>query len=251
MRHVLLPSLEARFPRASEHLVALARMLAEDEDVLGSLVAGVPRPALGRPVSLPPVAALPPALRHRWVLALAAELPLAEPPDQAQLRGCRRAAGERADRLPSTSAATGCCAAAGSTLVLCPPPVRPFEPSARGRAEPTVLPGGFRVSLGERRDAVGAGRPPGVADARPARGRPALAAAGGRGDRGLGDMSWEADALLARLGVPAEWRRAWPLLEAGGRMVWIPGVGAAPAWAGEVGHGVLATLEEPWKRHVR
>lgn len=250
MRQVLLPSLDARFPRATEHLVAWARMLEEDEDVLGALVAEVPRPALGRPVSLPVLAALPPALHHRWVLAVAAELPLAEPPDQAQLQ----AVGELLEKGRPAAVDLGChwvLRRRGERLVLCPPPVRPFEPQQGALPGRQVLEGGFRVSLGE--DVAGSERvvhrtwlTPGLhgADLRwrpPAIGETVT----------WGTCRGKLTALLARLGVPAEWRRAWPLLEADGRMVWIPGVGTAPAWVGEVGHGVLATLEEPWKRHVR
>lgn len=250
VRHMLLPSLDARFPRVREHLAAWASALEADEDVLGSLMAAVPRPELGRPVSLPRVAALPPALRHRWVLAVAAELPLAEPPDRAQLQavsalldGGQPAAVDLGRRWVLRRR--------GEQVVVCPPPLLPFEPRQAVVPSRHGLGGGFRVSLDE--DVTG---PEGVVHR--AWLTPALRGASVRWRPPVtGEtVAWQTrheklTVLLARLGVPAEWRRAWPLLEADGRMVWIPGVGAAPAWVGEAGHGVLATLEEPWRRHVR
>jgi hypothetical protein len=55
--------------------------------------------------------------------------------------------------------------------------------------------------------------------------------------------------LLAAAGVPGEWRRAWPVLEAGGTMLWVPGVGVADGWNEHSAGGVLVELEEPWERH--
>ena len=250
VRHVLLPSFESRFPRTCEHLVAWARMLAEDEDVFGALLAEVPLPALGRSVGVASVAALLPAFRHRWLLAVAATLPLAEPPGRPQLEavsamldGGRPAAVDLGRHWVLRRRRT--------RLLVCPPPVCPFEPRVAAVPSRHELGGGLRVSLGEEgtlsERVVHRGWLAPVLGAVVLRWRPPAA----------GEMvTWEGcrgkvSALLACLGVPAEWRRAWPLLEADGTMVWIPGVGTDPAWTGEVGRGVLATLEEPWKRHVR
>jgi hypothetical protein len=57
--------------------------------------------------------------------------------------------------------------------------------------------------------------------------------------------------LLAAAGVPAEWRRAWPALVAGGTMIWLPAVGVADGWAANGADGVVAELEEPWERRDR
>ena len=52
--------------------------------------------------------------------------------------------------------------------------------------------------------------------------------------------------LLAAAGVPPGCRRAWPLLEAGGTILWVPGVGVRAELSG-VGEGdPVAELEVPW-----
>ncbi|HPC83364.1 MAG TPA: tRNA lysidine(34) synthetase TilS [Thermoanaerobaculaceae bacterium] len=250
LRLVGLPALEARFAGSTRHLSAFARALADDDEALSSLAAALPRLEIGQPVARQALASVQPAVQRRWLLALAAELPLAEPPDRTQVEAFEAllAAG-----VPAAVdlGRRWVLRRRGERLVLCPPPLAPFPPLPASLPSRIDLAGypclalGRAVATAERvvHTAWLAAR---LASAevrwRPLAPGETVAWPHARGRIGR---------LLGEAGVPAEWRRAWPVLEADGRMIWIPGVGTAPGWAGEPGQGIVATVEEPWKRHVR
>jgi tRNA(Ile)-lysidine synthase len=247
VRNRLAPLLADAFPGSAAHLAAFAAALAEDDALLGTMLAerGL-WPEVGRAVPVEVVAALPRALLRRWVLELASRLPLAEPPSRGQLEAV------------TTMVAGGSPSAVdlgrrwvlrrrGDSLVLSPPPLPRFD--AHGAAVPSrvELPGGFVGNLGL----------PGCAAPRRAFLHERIAKVGATwrsvrpGERFGGGTVTLVSRLLASEGVPAEWRRAWPVLEVGGRIVWLPAVGVAAGWEGNDTDGVVAGLEEPWERHVR
>jgi len=199
-------------------------------------------PGVRRPVEVAPVAALPGPLRRRWVLELARRLPLGEPPSRLQIA--------QVTAMLETGT-PGAVDLGGrwvlrrrrDSLLLSPPPVPPFAPLPASVPSRTGLPGGFEGSVGcaDRSGAAHAARlHPRVTSCPLAwrSPRPGETFAGTRLAR-----------LLAAAGVPREWRRAWPLLEAGGTMTWVPGVGVAAGWLADGADGVLVELEEPWIRH--
>lgn len=67
-----------------------------------------------------------------------------------------------------------------------------------------------------------------------------------RGDRlATGSGSKEVRRALAEGGIPLGERAAWPVVEAGGEVVWIPGVRRAPGWPRpESGRYLSASVEE-------
>jgi tRNA(Ile)-lysidine synthase len=242
LRREAMPVLAAAHPRAAEHLAAFAAMLAEDEACLAELVAGAAWPQVRRPVARAAVAALPAALRRRWVLALADRLPLAEPPSPLQLAaadavilGVRPVAVDLGRRWVLRRR--------GERLHLSPPPLPPFAPVPAAVPSTVGLGGGLVARIGGAADggttltasvAASAGglalcwRPPAVSERWPSTdGRPLVR-------------------LLAAAGVPAELRRAWPLLAAGGTILWVPGVGVHPEWVAQDAHGIVLALEVPW-----
>ncbi len=242
VRHGLLPAMEAAFRGCGAHLAAFASALADDDELLGTLLheRGV-WPAVGRPVPAAAVAGLPAALRHRWVLELAARLPLGEPPSRRQ----QDAVVAMLDRGRPAAVDLGrrwVLRRRGDQLALSPPPVEPFA------ARPAVVPsrvelaGGFVGRLGDGQS----GDAPHRARLHPRASECPLAwrsvAPGERLGRAL------AARRLAAARVPAQWRRAWPVLEAGGTMIWLPAVGVAEGWEWDGADGVLAGLEEPWER---
>lgn len=247
LRRDIMPLLESVSPRAAEHLAALAAALADDEEILGAALAGSAWPELGRAVPLTPVAALPAALRRRWVLALAERLPLAEPPSRAQLAAvaalldCGRPAAVDLGRR-------WVLRRRGERLHLVPPPLPRFAPVAATLGSCTALPLGLSARLGGPASggatftAVLSGR----AAALPLAWRPAAA-----GERWPETGGRPLARALAAARVPAEWRRAWPLLEAGGTILWVPGVGVRPGWSGDEGSGIRVELEVPWRIHGR
>ncbi|MFH1176725.1 MAG: tRNA lysidine(34) synthetase TilS, partial [Acidobacteriota bacterium] len=86
LRHVILPAIASHAPKAAEKLAAFAAILAEDEELLGSLLRDRGRwPEVEAPVPLAAVRSLPAPLRRRWALELADRLPLQEPLARAQL----------------------------------------------------------------------------------------------------------------------------------------------------------------------
>ena len=245
IRHELLPALSAAFPGAPVHLAAFADALARDEAFLGGLLRerGV-WPEIGRPVPLAAVAALPRALGIRWALELAGRLPLAEPPSRSQLdavlamvQGSGPAAVDLGRRWVLRRR--------GGALVLCPPPLEAFAPCAVTVPSEVALAGGFVGRVGGTAHASGANRAGLRAEAAalPLAWRPVAA-----GERFKGRS---AARQLAAAGVPAEWRRAWPVLVAGDTIVWLPAVGVAVGWSADGADGVVAELEEPWERRDR
>lgn len=250
LRLVALPALEGRFPGSARHLAGFAAALADDDEALSHLAAALPRPEIGRPVACEALSGAPAAVQRRWLLALAAGLPLGEPPDRVQLEAVLELVELGAPAAVDLGRRWVLRRRAGR-LWLSPPPLAPFTPWPASVPSRTGLAGYPRVALGE---ALGIGDrvvheawlAPRLAAARlrwrPLRPGERVVWAEGRGKIGH---------LLGRIGVPAEWRPAWPVLEADGTIAWIPGIGTAPGWAGETGSGIVATMEEPWRRHVR
>lgn len=243
IRHGLLPLLEERFPRASEHLAWLAGDAAADEEILGAQVARLASwPEVGGSVPLTVLRELPAALLARWTLALASRLPLAEPPSRVQLAqvanlvtGGEPAAVDLGRRWVVRRL--------GGRLYLLPPPCPAFGPYPA--AGEVLLPGGWRTTLGAAAEPAAPYQVWLKAEVLAA--QPVWRSL--RRGEGWPEMGRKSLAkALAAAGVPSTWRRAWPVLEAGGRIVWVPAVGVAAAWAGERGTGVAATLEEPWQR---
>jgi hypothetical protein len=215
--------------------------LAEDDEFLaGELAARATWPAPGRSVPRTDVAQLPRALRVRWVLALASLLPLGEPPSREQLEqiesllvGGRPAAVDLGRRWVLRRR--------GSRLVLSPPPCEAFEPVPAGVPSRVELPGGFVATLGRGGRARHTARLAGLA------GRADLVWRSPRSGERFAGATRPLAGLLAAHAVPAEWRRAWPLLLAGDTIVWAPALGVAPGWEARPGEGVTAGLEEPWQ----
>jgi tRNA(Ile)-lysidine synthase len=247
VRSRLAPLLAEAFPGSVAHLADFAAALAEDDALLGTMLAERGTwPEVGGTVPVEGVAALPRALLRRWVLELASHLPLAEPPSRRQLEAV------------TTMLAGGSPAAVdlgrrwvlrrrGDALALSPPPLRSFDAHRAAVPSRIELPGGFVGHLGL----------PGCQAAHRASLHPRIAEAGAAwrsvrpGERFGGGGATLISHLLARAKVPAEWRRAWPVLEVGGRMVWLPAVGVAEGWEWGDADGVVGGLEEPWERHVR
>lgn len=245
VRWRLLPMLERRNPAIRLALADLARILAADEEYLADRLdeEGV-WPAVGRPVPLASVAALPPPLRRRWLLALASRLPLGEPPNREQVRQLEQLL---AGHWPAAVdlGRRWVIRRRGGRLVLDPPPCRPFEAITMRAPGELELPGGFRVRLG-----VPPGEAAHVAYLDPAVGdRPVQWRSLRPGERLPAPDGRIIGPRLTRIGVPAGWRRAWPVLEADGTMIWVPGVGVADGWLSDHEIGMPAAMEEPWERH--
>ena len=244
IRHRLLPAVEEAFPGAGGHLVAFAEALAGDEDVLAGMLRrdGVwPEPRRGVPVAA--VGALPLALRRRWVLELAARLPLTEPPSRTQLEAVEGMIGGRGPAAVDLGR-RWVLRRRGGQLHLSPPPCDPFPPVPVRVPSETPLPGGFfgRVGTAPSDATHGTWLRPGLRDAALVWRSPEP------GERWGSSGRRTVARALARAGVPAPWRRAWPVLAADGRIVWVPGVSRQTEWAGRPGDGVRAELEEPWRR---
>ena len=148
VRSRLAPLLSEAFPGSAAHLADFAAALAEDDALLGALLAerGV-WPEVGGTVPVERVAALPLALLRRWVLELASRLPLAEPPSRRQLEAVNRMIAGGSPAAVDLGRRWVLRRRRG-VLVLCPPPLRGF--GARPAAVPSrvELPGGFVASLG-------------------------------------------------------------------------------------------------------
>jgi tRNA(Ile)-lysidine synthase len=247
VRSRLAPLLSDAFPGSVEHLADFATIVGEDDALLGTLLAerGV-WPEVGGMLPVAQVAALPPPLLRRWVLELASHLPLGEPPSRRQLEAV---SGMLADGSPAAVdlGRRWVLRRRRDVLVLCPPPVRGFAAHPAAVPSRVELPGGFVGSLDV----------PGSSALHRARLHPHVATLPLAwrsvipGERFGGGGGKSVVRLLAHAGVPAEWRRAWPVLNAGGTMVWLPAVGVAEGWVGGDNDGVVAELEEPWERHVR
>jgi tRNA(Ile)-lysidine synthase len=236
----VLPLLAARFPAAPEHLARFAEALRVDEDYLGDCLRATAHwPMVSQPVALAPIAALASALRRRWLFELAARLPLAEPPSHKQLelveallRGGEPSAVDLGRRWMLRRR--------GEALHLCPPVRARFAEMELTVPSETTLPGGLLLRLGAAQ-ARGT-RFEAWLDARLTRARVSCRPA--RVGERFGGHGRRITAALARVGVPPEWRRAWPMLCADDTIVWLPGVGVAQGWEVQTGDGVLAELEE-------
>jgi len=135
----------------------------------------------------------------------------------------------------------------GSRLFITPPPCRPFDPVPAAVPSELTLPGGFVARLG-----VGSSAPSHRALLAPRlREVPLVWRPVQPGERAEGGGGRPLAALLAAAGIPAEWRRAWPVLEAGGTIAWLPGVGVQRGWEGAPAEAVVAELEEPWVGRAR
>ena len=241
-RHVV-PLLETAYPRVLEQLGAFAQALAEDEAFMAAELAGAGSwPAVGRPVPRGPVAALPPSLRRRWVLALADRLPLAEPPSRVQLAAVDRML-EGGQPAAVDLGRRWVLRRRGDRLHLSPPPCLPFTPVTAAIPSTVTLPGGYVASLGA--EALRGARYAARLGERVRRvalvWRPARS-----GERSPGAGGRLLARVLAAAGVPAECRRAWPVLEADGTIVWVPGAGVQTGWNADDGPGVGVELEVPW-----
>jgi tRNA(Ile)-lysidine synthase len=244
VRNLVLPLLAEAFPGTVDHLAAFAGTLAEDDALVGALLNERGTwPEVGGPVSLAATALLPAPLLRRWALELARRLPLAEPLSRQQLDAiaCMVAGGSPA---AVDLGRRWVVRRRGATLMLCPPPLHRFESVPAHVPSVVRLPGGFVARLGGEAGTAGhcAFVHARLTDVAPVW-RPVAP-----GERFSGVP---VSRLLARAGVPAEWRRAWPVLSAGGTILWLPAVGVAEGWLGNEADGVWAELEEPWERHVR
>ena len=243
VRHGVLPAIVAAFPHAPEHLAAFASDLAADEALLSGLLAeNAVWPEVGRPAPSASVAALPAPLLCRWVLELAARLPLAEPPSRRQLEAVS------AMLLSGQPSAVDLgrrwvLRLRGGTLVLQPPPILPFAPLTAAVPSRVELPGGFVGVLGASLPATARHRAVLHSRLRECAATWRSVAPGERFGGGA------VARRLAGRGVPAQWRRAWPVLQAGDTIVWLPAVGVAEGWGEDGAEGVAVCLEEPWERH--
>ena len=242
LRWRVLPLLVEGFPRALEHLAAFGEELAEDEALLGELASqALPPLRLGERCPVGKLAALPAPLRRRWLQALAATLPLAEPPSREQFALFARLLDRGSPRALDLGS-RWVLRREREVLLLAPPPLAPFAPQPVPVPGVLPLPGGFVLGVGER-----VGRADHRAWLAPElAGKPLVVRSLPAGLRFRGK---EVRKELARAGVPREWRAAWPVLCLGDTIVWVPGVGVAPSWGRE--QGLLAELEEPWERHGR
>jgi tRNA(Ile)-lysidine synthase len=243
LRHRVLPLLAAAYPRAPEQLAAFAAALAADDEFISdALAAEAAWPEVGRPVPVATVRALAPALRRRWALALASRLPLAEPPSRLQLA----AIGALLDGFQPAAVDLGrrwVVRRDGDLLSLRPPPIAPFQPVSVPVPGVADLGGGYVLRLGAAatgRSRFTAGLAPRVSGAvlrlRPLR----------RGERWPGGDGRAAVRVLAAARVPSECRRSWPVLEADGTMIWMPGAAVRGGWDAGGGPGVTVELEVPW-----
>jgi len=247
IRTRLIPMIAGTYPNAVTHLAEFAAALAEDDVLVGRMLQdrGV-WPSVGEALTVEQVAELPPPLRRRWVLELASRLPLAEPPSRKQLDAVGRMLTGGSPAAVDLGRRWVLRRRRGA-LILSPPPILPFPPHPVGVPSRVELPGGFVARVGTTAPSGASYRAtlhPRVATL-PLAWRAVVA-----GER-FGGSAKPVARALARADVPAEWRGAWPALEAGGTMVWLPAVGVAEGWMGDDATGVVAELEEPWGRHVR
>lgn len=223
VRHRLLPELESASPRLRRHLVQLAADLAADEAMLADQLAR--RAAWIDPwhpdggVPLTTVARLEPPLRSRWLHA------------QLARSGIGRATRRQIELLdglldrgqPRAIALAGrwrLRRAAGRLWL--EPPVPPPPVSRRlTPGDELALPiPGWRLRLGP----AGAGRGGGGWRWRPPAATQLALRGPEPGDRVLVDGRPRRLASLLAGRLPRHLRRAWPVLVADARIVWIPGV---------------------------
>ncbi len=236
VRHEVLPALEGISPRLREHLVRLAAALAADEEALTEALSQRARlidpwdPSGGVPLG--EIAALPEALRQRWLHAAAAAVGVGRV-SHRQLELLTRLLNSGEPRAVAL-AGRWRLRLAGGRLWL-EPPVAPPPCSLTltpGSAHALPLPGWearlvtpaeadpgarWRLSLGEGAAYLRSPRPGDVT--------------------GSGDSARALAPLLAAH-LPRHLRRAWPLLVEDGTITWVPGVWRGPG-AGSKGAQVL------------
>ncbi len=248
IRGRLIPLVAQGFPNAVTHLAAFAAALAQDDDLITVVLRErAAWPAVGETLRIESVAALPPPLLRRWVLELASRLPLVEPPSRSQLEAVELMVANGTPAAVDLGRHWVLRRRRGA-LALCPPRILPFPPQAARVPSRLELPGGFVASLGAVESTRARHR---VVLSRRLADAPLAWRSVVPGERFGGETGKPVTRALTRAGVPAEWRRAWPALEAGGTMVWLPAVGVAEGWAGSEADGVVAGLEEPWERRAR
>ena len=286
-RHDVLPALRALGPDPVGALARLADLARTDEAALTGWALEALR-AHGRrvgPVRALPIAALdalPLAVDRRVVRHLVAEVGDGRPPDAATVAALRAMrAGERRDLPGALVAGVG-----GGWLTVAPAGVEPadeVELSVGGRV--AWPPAGIALgAIGPAGDARGAA-PAGAEQARlalpgvwvppdvtpPAR----LTPPGGAADRltlavpdGLGPLTVRhrrpgdrlrtpvgtkrVATLLVDLGVPLAVRERWPLVVAGERVVWLPGLAADRDVLsdGRADPAALLVVEDAGHRHA-
>ena len=247
VRWELLPLLGTRNPNIRRSLAELAHTLAADDAYFARRLAEQSEwPRVGAPVSRSPVAALPAPLRRRWLLALAERLPLGEPPSRIQIAMVEHMLGDGQPAAVDLGR-RWVLRRRGELLILEPPPCRPFDPIEIAAVGECELPGGFLVRFAmppaemRHRAFLHTRIQDETVSWRSIRPGERLPLPDGRPIR----------PLLVRAGIPSSWLRAWPLLEAGGTMIWVPGVSVAAGWLADQETGMLVEMEEPWERHGR
>jgi tRNA(Ile)-lysidine synthase len=285
-RHDVLPALRALGPDPVGALARLADLARADEAALTGWAHDELR-AHGRrvgPVRAIPLAvldALPVAVDRRVVRHLVAEVGDGRPPSAATVAAVRTLGpGERRD-LPGELVA----GVAGGWLTVAPAMLEPAEDVVLEVGDRVEWgPAGIALrSVGPPGD--GAGDPAGAAQTRltlpgvwvpPAIAPPArLAPPGGVAERltlavpeGIGPLTVRhrrpgdrlrtpagtkrVAALLVDLGVPLAVRQRWPVVAAGDRVVWLPGLAADRdvLAAGRADPAALVTVEDAGHRHT-
>ena len=220
IRSGLVPALRAVHPAAEDNVLAVARILRDEAEVLDALVGQVL--GGGGHVSLATLRALPPALRRLVIQRLADEAAGGFAPGAASRAGEIAALSDRGTALLDVGNGLRAVAQYGELRfeLLCGGPVAP-EPARLG------IPG--NVSFGAREVRCELSEPAleaGVLD-RGALGEELLVRSWRPGDRiaplGLGGTKSLQDLFTARR-VPRLERAAVPVVEAGGEIAWVAGV---------------------------
>lgn len=220
VRHELLPALRAIHPAAEQNVLAVARILRGEADVLDALV----EQALGGgpQVSLRTLRSLPPALRRLVVQRLADEAAERPAPGTAGRADELAALSERGTAMRDIGEGLRAIAEYGELRI------EPLSPVPAAPAPVRLaIPG--RVSFGSVEVVCEVAPPatePGLLD-RAALGADLLVRPWRAGDRmsplGLGGSKSLQDLFTARR-VPRLTRDRVPVAEAGGEIVWVAGV---------------------------
>lgn len=237
IRRELIPLLEERFnPGIRGVLCRTARLLAADQAELEQAAGRVPLRREGAEVRLPGplLAVLPVPVASRAIREALREIrgPHAGTAGEVDLV----LAVARGDRPAASLGGDLAAAREGAWVVLV------GETPAPSAATAWRLPGSVRWG-GRRMEAWLEERSPVawplsewtvVFDAGTVGEEVRLRPAGGGGRIGFRGGHKEIGDALAEAGVPARLRPGWPVVEAGGRILWIPGVRSAPwGWVGE------------------
>ncbi len=227
VRTTVLPAMEAASPAVRRHLVRLAGDLAEAEAAFAAVVESLGawiRPYSPRGVPVATVAALPAALRIRWLHAQAARAGIG-PVSRGQVRLFHGLLDQGVPRGLALAGRWRLLSARGHLWLEPPAPVRPWELPlpATGTVE-LPLPG-WRVAVVPRSGGSPspwrAALPPGKLRIRSAR---------------PGDRAWGRRVAELLEPYPRHLRRAWPVVTLGDTIVWVPGTeaSAGPTGAPEV-----------------